>query len=179
MYLRKNISIVLGFKPSNGVLLGALVRNTNLTLSSLSSGNSETSSAHHDVEVHTVNSNTWVVLNTQVDVFLNTETEVTSLGEILFSQLVLLHLQSSLQNLLCLWSSDGDVDSDLFVSSDTKSSNGVSGFALHWGLTRQLLQHFRSSGQSVTRLTNTDVENQLLNLEFSHRVLARHVDSDS
>ncbi|KAH3669059.1 hypothetical protein OGAPHI_001655 [Ogataea philodendri] len=177
MYLSKNVSIVLSLEPRNSVLLRTFVRNTNSTPSSLSSCNSETGSTHHNVEVHTVDTDTWVVLDTKVDVFLDTETKVSGLGEVSVLELVFFHLQSSLQDLVSLWSSDSNVNGDLLISSDTKSSNSVSGFALHWSLTRQLFQHLGCSGQSVTRLTNTDVENQLLNLEFFHRVLARHVDN--
>jgi len=62
-------------------------------------------------------------------VFRDTETEVACVGEVLLSQLVLLDLQASLENLLGLGASDGNVDCDLFVSSDTERSNGVSGLA--------------------------------------------------
>lgn len=140
---------------------------------SLSSGNSGTVSVHDNVEVHTVNTNTWVVLDTQVNVLVNTETEVTSGREVSLLQLELLDSQTSLQDLLSLRASDGDVDRNLFVSSDTESSDGVSGLGLDWGLTGQLLQDLGGSGQSVTGLTDTDVQDQLLDTQLTHRVLSR------
>ena len=131
-----DISIVLSLEPVDGVFLGDLVVLTNGTSTSLSSGDSETSSTHDNEEVHTVNTNVWVVLDTQVDVFLDTKTKVTGGREVLCLQLVFLDLQTSFQDFFGLWTSDGDVDRDLFVSSDTEGSDGVSSLGLDWGLTR-------------------------------------------
>lgn len=85
--------------------------------------------SHAAVEVHTVDTNTGVVLDTQVNVFADTETEVTGLGEVLLSQLVLLDLEATLENLLSLGATDGDVDGDLFVTTDTEGTDGVTGLA--------------------------------------------------
>lgn len=44
-------------------------------------------------------------------------------------------------------------------------------------LTRQLLEHLGGTGESVTRFTDGDVQNELLNLELPHGVvclLGRH-----
>lgn len=163
----QNLSIVLLLEPSNGLLLVGLVGVSDSTSASLSSSNSSTVSAHDNVEVHTVNTDTWVVLDTQVDVLVNTETEVTSGREVSSLQLELLDSQTSLQDLLGLWTSDGDVDRNLFVSSDTESSDGVSSLRLDWGLTGQLLQDLGGSGQSVTGLTDTDVQDQLFDTQLT------------
>lgn len=85
--------------------------------------------SHAAVEIHSVNSDTWVVLDSQIDVFADTETEVTSLGEVTLPQLVFLDLETTLENFLCLWTADGDVNSNLFVTTDTEGSDGVSGLA--------------------------------------------------
>lgn len=153
----QDFSVVSLLEPSDGVLLGSLVRVTDDSFASLSSGDSVTGSTNHDVEVHTENTDGWVVLDTQVDVFFDTETEVTSSREVSVSQLVLLDLQTSFQDLFGLWTSDSDVHSNLFVSSDTESSDSVSSFGVDWSLTRQLFQDLGSSGQSVTGLTDRDV----------------------
>lgn len=58
------------------------VRSTDLADSVLPGGNSHTGSAHDDVEVHTEDTDSRVVLDTEVNVLLNTETEVTGLGEV-------------------------------------------------------------------------------------------------
>lgn len=46
----------------------------------------------NDVEVQTVDTNAWIVLDTQINVFLDTKTKVTGAREVLFAQLVLTYL---------------------------------------------------------------------------------------
>ena len=58
--------------------------------------------AEDDKEVHTIDTNAWVILDAKINVLLDTETEVSIFREVLSSQLVLLDLQSSLENLLGL-----------------------------------------------------------------------------
>lgn len=93
---------------------------------------------HADVEVHAVDTDRWVVLDTQVNVLRDTETEVASLGEVALPQLVLLDLEATLQNLLSLGTTDGNVDGDLFVTTDTEGTDGVTGLA-YWGSTLALV----------------------------------------
>lgn len=76
---------------------------------------------HDAVEVHSVNTNSRVVLDTQVDVLRDTETKVTSLREVPLPQLVLLDLEPSLENLLSLGSTDSNMDGNLFVSISSSS----------------------------------------------------------
>lgn len=59
----------------------------------------------------------------------DTETEVAGLGEVALPQLVLLDLEATLQNLLGLGATDGDVDGDLLVTADTECADGVAGLA--------------------------------------------------
>lgn len=129
-----------------------------------------TSAGHDAVEVHAVDTNTRVVLDTQIDVFVDTESEVSALREVPLPQFVFLDLESTLQDFLGLGSTDGDVDGNLFVTTDTEGSDGVAGLAVDWGLTRQLLEHLGGTGKSVTRFTDTDVEHKLLDAEFPHDI---------
>lgn len=46
-----------------------------------------------NVEIETVNTDGWIVFNTQINVFLDTETEVSVLGEVLSSQFVFTDLK--------------------------------------------------------------------------------------
>jgi len=87
-------------------------------------------------------------------VLRDTETEVTGLGEITLAQLVLLDLQSTLENLLGLGSTDGDVHGNLLVTTDTESSHGVTSLRVDGGLTGELLQYLGRTGKSVTGLSN-------------------------
>jgi hypothetical protein len=85
--------------------------------------------SHAAVEIHAVNSNRRVVFDTEIDVFADAEPKVASLGEVALAKFVFLHLQSTLQDFLSLWSTDCNVHSDLFVTTDTEGSDGVSGLA--------------------------------------------------
>lgn len=84
------------------------------------------------------------------------------------------------------------MDRDLLVTTDTEGSDGVTGLACNenWltfllsnlmmidylrhtvdgGLTGQLLKHLGGTSESVTRFTDGDVQNKLLNLELPHGV---------
>jgi hypothetical protein len=62
-------------------------------------------------------------------VFADTETEVSSLGEVALAELIFLDLQSTLQNFLSLWSTDSNMYSNLFVTTDTEGSDCVAGLA--------------------------------------------------
>lgn len=124
----------------------------------------------------------------------DTETEVTGLGEVLLSQLVLLDLEATLENLLSLGATDGNVDGDLFVTTDTEGTDGVTGLAyshtkiisaggpfsikifdrgiltVDRSLTTQLLKNLGGTSESVTRLADTDVQHQLLDAQLAHGV---------
>jgi hypothetical protein len=62
-------------------------------------------------------------------VFRNTEAEIASRGEVALPQLVFLNFEATLENLLCFGTTNGNMDSNLFVTTNTKSSNRVSGLA--------------------------------------------------
>ena len=139
-------------------------------LASLSAGNTGTRTVHNNVKVHTVNTDIGVVLDTKINMLVNTETKVTSLREVSLSELVLLDLETTLKNLLGLGATDGDVDGDLLVSSNAEGSDGVSSLGVDRSLTGQLLKNLGGTGKSITRLTDTDVESKLLNAELTHGV---------
>merc|ERR1719341_3140020 len=128
--------------------------------------------AEHDKEVHAVNANAWVILDSQVNVLLDAEAKVAVVGEVLLSQLILLHLESSLNDLLSLGAPDSAVDGDLLVPSDTKATDGVAGLREHRGLTGQRLQHLASPGEPITRLADTDVEAEFPDPQVPHGVLS-------
>jgi len=79
------------------------------------------------------------LLNSKINMFLDAKAEVAIVREVLLSQLVLLNLETTLQNLLSLSSPDCAVDGDLLVPPDTERSNGVAGFREDWCLTSQRL----------------------------------------
>jgi hypothetical protein len=109
------------------LLLGDLVASANSGLRTSTLGNTLTRASHAAVEIHAVDTNRRVVLDAQIDVLRDTETEVASLGEVTLAQLVFLDLQATLENLNGLLAADGDVDSNLFVSADAEGTDGVTG----------------------------------------------------
>jgi len=125
---------------------------------------------HAAVEVHTVDTNTRVVLDTEIDVLVDTEAKVSGLREVALAELVLLDLKTTLDDLLGLGATDGDVDGDLLVTADTEGTDGVAGLGVDGSLTRQLLENLGGTSKSVTRLTNRDVQDELGDAELAHGV---------
>ena len=123
-----------------------------------------------DEEVHTVNSSGRIVLDSEVDVFIDTESEVSGGAEVSTFELVLLDLESTLENFHRLVSSDGDVRSDLLVTTDTEATKSVSRLGGDGSLLSDLLQNTDSFGQSITTSSGGDVENELLDGDIPHHV---------
>ena len=145
-------------EPCHGVLLLHPVLRANARLLLLPLRYPRTWAVHDDVEVHTEDTDTGVVTGTEIDVLLDTETEVASLGEVAAAaELVLLDLEATLKNLLRLGPTDRDVHRDLLVTTDTELTDGVPRLGRHGGLTGKLLQHLRRPRQTITRFTDGDV----------------------
>ena len=85
--------------------------------------------SHAAVEIHAVNSNRRVVFDTKIDMFADAESKVAGLGEVALAEFVFLDLQSTLQDFLCLWATDCNMDGDLFITADAEGSDGVAGLA--------------------------------------------------
>jgi len=120
-------------EPFDGLVAVDLVVGTDGGLASATLGNTLTRTGHADIEVHSVDTNSRVVLDSEINVFADTETEVTSLREVALAELVFLDLQSTLENFLSLWATDGNVNGDLFVTTDTESADSVTSLAVDWG----------------------------------------------
>lgn len=93
-------------EPGLSIRLGQLVAVAHLALGVLAASHAGTWAVQHHVEVHAVNTGGGVVLDAQVNVLLNTEAEVAGSAEVLSLQLVLLHLQATLQNVASLLATD-------------------------------------------------------------------------
>merc|ERR1719462_720824 len=123
-------TIVLGLEPLHGVLLSQAVGEANLAYLSSPVSDVHARPAEDDKEVHTVDTNAWVVLDSQVNVLLDAEAKVAIVGEVLLPQLVLLHLEAPLQDFLGLGPPDSAVNGDFLVSPDPKVPHGVLGLVL-------------------------------------------------
>jgi hypothetical protein len=102
---------------------------TNTSLASAALGNTLTRSGHAAVEIHSINTDRRVVLDTEIDMFADSETKVTSLGKVTLAELVFLNLQSTFQDFLGFRTTDSDVHGNLFVTTNTEGTDGVSGLA--------------------------------------------------
>lgn len=104
-----------------------------------------TRSAKNNVKVQSIDPNARVVLNSQVNVFLNTETKVSGMREVVTSQFVFPDFQTALKNFLSFSATHCTMHGDFFVTTDTKRSHGVSGFGKYRLLTCQLLQYLQNN----------------------------------
>lgn len=130
-------------EPLHGVLLGDLVARSHFTLASLSACYSLSWSLKNYVEIHTVNTSRWVILDTQINMLIDTESEVTGGAEVILVKFVFLNLQSRLKKLQGLLTTDGDVGGDLLVTTNGKSTDCISGLGEHWLLSSQLLKNLK------------------------------------
>lgn len=84
--------LYLLLEPFHGFVLGDSVAESNTTLPSAFVAHTVAWSAEHDVEVHAVDTDSRVVLDAKIDVFLDTKAKVPSFGEISLSQFVFTNL---------------------------------------------------------------------------------------
>ena len=111
-----------------------------------------TRTGHAAIEIHAVDTDGRIVLDAKIDVLRNTKAEVAGLREVLFAKFVLLDLEATLENLLGLCelvvsfvaisnigrfivfviylrSPNSDMNGDLFVTTDTKRTDSITGLA--------------------------------------------------
>lgn len=92
----------------------------NAALLELLLGNSVARSLEDNEEVHAEDTGIRVVLHSEIDVLLNTESEAATIRECLLGKFEFLDLESSLQNFLSSVTSESDVGSNFVTSSDAK-----------------------------------------------------------
>lgn len=109
---------------------------------------------HDGIEVHAKDTNRGVVSRAEIDMLLNPKTKVARLGKVAPVELVLLHLETALEDLLGFGPANRDVRCNLFVTPDAELADGVAGLGRDWCLARQLFEDFGGSRQTVTRLSN-------------------------
>ena len=97
--LVENDTVILGLEPFHGIVLGESVGESQAAGLVLLVAHVHAGTAEDDIEVHTINTDGRVVLDTQVNVFLDTETKVAILGKVITTQLVFTNLKGSEQPL--------------------------------------------------------------------------------
>ena len=80
------------------------------------------------------------------------------------------HLKSPLKNLFGFGSTHGAVDGDLLVPPDAERPDGVAGLREDGGLPGELLEDLGSASQTITTLSNANVQAKLPDLQIPHRV---------
>ena len=116
-------------EPLDGVVAGNAVASADTALAATAASDTLTGSGHAAVEVHAVDTDAGIVLDTKIDVLADAEAEVARLAEVALAKLVLLDLEATLENFLGLGATDGYMDGDLFVTADTEGTDGVAGLA--------------------------------------------------
>merc|ERR1719206_989351 len=117
--LEKN-TIVFLLEPFDGIGFRDFVLEPNSRLLSATVCNVISRSGKHNIEIHTIDTNARIVLDAKIDMFCNTKSKVSSFRKVASSQLVFLHFQTLLQNLFRFWSTNCAVNSNLFITSNTK-----------------------------------------------------------
>mmetsp|Transcript_31827 Transcript_31827/g.102821 ORF Transcript_31827/g.102821 Transcript_31827/m.102821 type:complete len:218 (+) Transcript_31827:386-1039(+) len=164
-------ALVLVNEPLLRLGLCALVLEPNLRPLRAPLGHTAAARPPHDhEEVHAIDAGARVVLQPEVDVLHDAEAKVSGVGEVGLAQLVLLDLEATLQQLLSLLTTNGHVARNLLIPPDAERAHGEPGFREDGLLAAQILQHLGGTGETIARLADRDVENELLDLHRLHRV---------
>jgi hypothetical protein len=99
-------ALVLVLEPLHSVLLGHTVVEADSPRLDFAACHSVPGPDENNVEIHTENTGGGVVLKAQIDVFRDAEAEAARGGEVLLEQLVLPHLEGSVQDLVGLEAAD-------------------------------------------------------------------------
>jgi len=159
------------FEPLDGFVLLDVVGVTNGGAGALALGDAFTAAAEDDVEVHTVDTSGGVVLDTEIDVLVDTEAEGAGVGEVVGAEFVLLDLEALVEELHSLLAADGAVGGDLFVTADTEGTDGDASAGEDGALVAELLEDLGGTSQTITRFTSGAVDAELLDEDFSHGVV--------
>lgn len=168
--LGKNDTIELGLEPVDGLILCDAVVGAELAGGMTTTGDTASGTLKDDEEVHTVDTNGGIVLDTKIDVLLDTETKVTGGREVLGEEFVLLNLQATLEDLHSLGATDGAVDGNLFIAADGERTDGVTSLGEDGSLAGQVFQDLGSTGKTISGFTDGDVQAELGDLDVSHGV---------
>eukprot|EP00009_Paramoeba_aestuarina_P008294 CAMPEP_0201506418 /NCGR_PEP_ID=MMETSP0161_2-20130828/321_1 /ASSEMBLY_ACC=CAM_ASM_000251 /TAXON_ID=180227 /ORGANISM="Neoparamoeba aestuarina, Strain SoJaBio B1-5/56/2" /LENGTH=124 /DNA_ID=CAMNT_0047900493 /DNA_START=243 /DNA_END=617 /DNA_ORIENTATION=+ len=111
-----------------------------------------------------------VIFQTKIDVFFDSESEVSGCGEVAGLQFVFFDLEPLLEDFHGLLSTDGAGNGDLLISADTETTDGQAGFGLNRVLASELLEHLVGVSKAIAGLTNGDVQAKLGDTHLAHRV---------
>jgi len=95
----------------------------------------------------------------------------TRVGEVSLSEFEFLDSETLFEDGFSDFTSDGNTASNLFESLDTEGSDGESGLREDGLLLGQIFQDLGSLGELITGFTDGDVQDELVNTDFSHGVI--------
>ena len=162
----KDNSLEFGLEPLHGILLGHLVLHSNSGLTRTALGHTISWTIENDIEIHSINTSGWIILNTEINVLVDTESKVSRAREVLSQELVFLHLESSLEELKGLLSTDGHAAGNLLITTDTPLTDSVSSLSENWLLSGELFQHLGGLLQTISGLSHADVEHELVHADI-------------
>jgi len=168
----KNDAIIFLLEPFHGILLVKTMRGADAARLGTALIDVEALSTEHNKEIQTIDTDGWIVLDAQINVLLNAKAKIASVGEVVATQFVFLHLKTLLENLLRLGTTDRTVDGNLLITTNAERSDSVACLRVDGRLSRQLFQHLGCTGESVTGFAHTNVETQLSDSYLAHRILS-------
>ncbi|GIL81996.1 hypothetical protein Vretifemale_10923, partial [Volvox reticuliferus] len=133
-------AIELLLEPLDGVLLGHLVLDAHPRLALPAAGHTVPSPFQAHVEIHAVNTSRGVILQSQINVLLDTETEVAGVRKVLTDKLELLHGQAALHQIVGLLAADGHKARNLLITADSERADCKTSLPVHRNLRCQLFQ---------------------------------------
>ena len=134
MCVSDEYSIILLYKPCLSFFFCNLLISAHFAVYPPSKSDSLASPSQYNIEVHSKYPSIRIILDAQVNMFINSKAKVTSVAEVLLLQFIFLHLQPLFQYFQCFVSSDSHMAGHLLIPFDSKGPNGESGYREHWGL---------------------------------------------
>ena len=106
-------------------------------------GNTSTWAWQNDEEIHTEDTDGWIILDAEIDVLSDTETEVSFLREAAFWEFIGFHTEGFFDDIDGLFTTNGNLCGDVLTTTDTKSTNCQTGFSILWLLLSKLVKNLR------------------------------------
>jgi hypothetical protein len=135
------VTTELGDEPLLSIFSSDSLLKTNVIAATLALRNTETRARENDVEIHTIDTDGGIVFETEIDVFVDTEAEVTTGREALIGEFEFLDGETLLEDFFGLITSDSDVGSDLFVTTNGESTNSETSSGKDGGLLSEFFKN--------------------------------------
>lgn len=143
---------------------------TDTSLVVLSLGDTVAWAAKDDEEVHTEDTDGWVVLDAEIDVLSDTEAEVAVLGEAALWKFVGLDTEGTLDDIDGLVATDGNLGRDVLTTTDTEATDSQTGLAVGWLLIGELGEDLGDLGELIAFTADAALDDELFDTDLTHWV---------